>query len=145
MEPDSHDKDESLGRIRTANVEVHGAVMPCEYVCNGRGLFSVVMLADVEIGRGTKGRWRKTLIDAALLAFDRIDPSRRLSVLVPQGHPPLARRVFRQILKRDLMGEGRAELVCARSNVVSPSARTQQMTLDTVMAHWRALEAAAAH
>lgn len=143
MEPDSRDKNDSSGRIRTANVEVHGALMPCEYVCNERGLFSVVMLADVEIGRGAKGRWRKTLAEAAKFAFERIEPSRRLSILVPQGQPPLVRREFRQMLKRDLMGGGREELVCARTEIAFPSARSQQMTLDMVMVRWRALAATA--
>jgi hypothetical protein len=145
MEPDSLDEDESLGRFRTANVEVHGALMQCEYVCNERGLFSVMMLADVEIGRGTKGRWKQTLADASLFAFEQIEPSRRLSILVSQGQSPFVRRAFRQMLKRDLMGERREGTVYEQTEAALPSTRSQQMTLDTVMARWRALVVTAGH
>ena len=103
MQSAKQPKGEPSTRIKAAKASVHGVLMPCEYVVNARGWVKLVMLADVELeGPGVKGRWKKTIDDAALDAFDRIEPCRKLAILEPSGQPPNVRYAFRQVLKRDI-------------------------------------------
>lgn len=92
-------------RVKAGTVEIDGVLMPCEYVCNEVGQYYVLMLADVEFADDSYGSvWLRTLVEAARVRFAQIDPSRKVSILVPgmrerQGASGLA---FRQTLKREI-------------------------------------------
>lgn len=92
-------------RVKAGTVEIDGVMMPCEYVCNEVGQYYVLMLADVEFADDSYGSvWMRSLLEAARVRFAQIDPSRKVSILVPgmkerQGANGFA---FRQTLKREI-------------------------------------------
>jgi hypothetical protein len=84
-------------RLIAGIVQLDGILMPCEYVRNRRQLFQVVMLGDIEFGQQA-GAWRNTVVAAARLHFETIEPYRKVLILKPGN----GRLMFSQMLKQHL-------------------------------------------